>query len=587
MPYILQLALGPVQDFIATARRTRDLYAGSRLLSEAAQAVAEHLAGKVGVNNLIFPAPGQEASLKELAEAGIPNVILVLVPEGMDAGALGDEALGKARAYLRKKAEEVFAKHGDKIQMDVALAQVEDLLEGYYAYMPLEDYPSSREKVAALLAARKNTRDFAQVAWGSPAYKSSLDGARESVLILPDAPEKANQLRIRLGLRPGEYLSGPDLLKRWWPLREGFVSTTHMAAMPFWEGAKARKLAEPVEEALKEIAQLVGEEARSETWHPVLRNTPFAEYDVRLLYETRLEEFASLAEDPSRLEAVRQRLRALWAELGRKGLSPPGTYYALLHADGDRMGETLDRLSTPEAHRRFSNALATGFALQVKGIVEAHGGGLVYSGGDDVLALLPLHQALACAWALARRFQEVMRSHGQGGASPTLSVGLAVVHHLDPLQDALDLVRRAEKEAKEGGKDKRNALAVVYSPRSGAEVWARGRFDESPRLTQRLLRYADLLRLGEVPSRTAYELRELLRETGEDALSDEAVVAEALRILGRKEMGEGHRQELALWIRNRDDVKRLANELILARPFAEAMEQAAVPKEDREVWDAH
>lgn len=582
------LSLGPVQDFIATARRTRDLYAGSRLLSEAAQQVARHLAGEVGEEQLIFPAPGGEVSLEELGKAGIPNVILALVPEGKDPKALGEKALEAARAYLKAKAMEVFRGRQDHLFLDTALAQVEDLLEGYYAYAPLgakEDYASTRGRVAALLAARKNTRDFAQVTWGSAAFKSSLDGARESVLLLPDKPEEANRARVTLGLRPGEYLSGPDLLKRWWPVGEGFVSTTHMAALPFWEGAKARGLEGRVREALAEVARLVGEEARSQTWHPVLRDTPFGDYDVRLLYETRLEEFTSLAEDPSHLEAVRKRLQTLWAELRQKGLPPPGTYYALLHADGDRMGETLDGLQNPEAHRAFSNALAREFALKVKGIVERHGGGLVYSGGDDVLALLPLHRALACARALAERFREVMAPYGKGGVLPSLSVGLAVVHHLEPLQDALDLARRAEKKAKED-QPKRNALAVIYSPRSGSELAVRGRWDESPRLTQRLLRYADLIRLEAVPSRAAYELKELIREAG-DVLSEEALVAEAMRILKRKEMKEAYREELAHWIRTKEHVERLAHELILARPFAEAMEQAGVPVESREVWDAH
>ena len=43
MEHLLAIALGPVQEFIATARRTRDLYAGSRLLSEAAARAAEAL----------------------------------------------------------------------------------------------------------------------------------------------------------------------------------------------------------------------------------------------------------------------------------------------------------------------------------------------------------------------------------------------------------------------------------------------------------------------------------------------------------------------------------------------------------------
>ncbi len=249
------------------------------------------------------------------------------------------------------------------------------------------------------------------------------------------------------------------------------------------------------------------------------------------------------------------------------------------------MGETLDGLETPEAHRGFSRALALEFAAEVRGIVEAHGGALVYSGGDDVLALLPLHKALMAARALAQRFQEAMAPFGKEGKRPSLSVGLAVVHHLEPLQDALDLARRAEKRAKED-EPQRNALCVAYSPRSGSERMARGRWDEDPPLTRRLLRYADLLRAGEVPSRAAYELWSLVQEVG-TALPHEALVAEALRILGRKEMRQAYREELKAWLRTGEDVRRLAEELLLARPFAEALDQAGVPVESREVWRAH
>lgn len=92
MEHLLAIALGPVQEFIATARRTRDLYAGSRLLSEAAARAAKVLAREVGAKNLIFPAPEDEAGLERLAGAGIPNVLLVRVPEGKDPRGLGEQA---------------------------------------------------------------------------------------------------------------------------------------------------------------------------------------------------------------------------------------------------------------------------------------------------------------------------------------------------------------------------------------------------------------------------------------------------------------------------------------------------------------
>ena len=43
MNYLLSVTVGPVQDFIAAARRCRDLWFGSYLLSEVSKAAAKAL----------------------------------------------------------------------------------------------------------------------------------------------------------------------------------------------------------------------------------------------------------------------------------------------------------------------------------------------------------------------------------------------------------------------------------------------------------------------------------------------------------------------------------------------------------------
>ncbi len=58
--------------------------------------------------------------------------------------------------------------------------------------------------------------------------------------------------------------------------------------------------------------------------------------------------------------------------------------------------------------------------------------------------------------------------------APTLSAGLAVVHHLTPFDAALEVARRAEKDAKKT----RDALTILVDKRGGAEqrgVGDRGR----------------------------------------------------------------------------------------------------------------
>lgn len=584
MNHLLQIAFGPVQDFIASARRSRDLYAGSRLLSEAAGKAAEYLASKVGYPNLIFPAPNNPDHFKQLSASGIPNVVLVRIDQAEDCSKLAEEAIDAARTHIQDRAKELLQPYEAEIDWPTSLKQLGDLLEVYWACVPLEGgYAQARNRLAAVMAARKNTRNFQPVGWASNAPKSSLDGARESVIAGASEPWKR-----KVGIRPGEELSGVDVVKRLWPER-AFLSTSHVAALPYLEGLEKKGKLEALRFYLERLANLIGEEAREEWAHPVVQDTILKDYDPRLLFVGRLGEFFDGSE--ARLEKARAVLSEMYRALGE-----PLPYYVLLHADGDRMGEAIDHQSRQgeEAHRRLSNKLALDFAGRVQGIVERHKGCLVYAGGDDVLALLPLHTALPCAKTLAQTFSAAMSAAMEGSGAkhnPTLSVGLAIVHHLEPLQDALELVRRTEKFAKEGSRGtlpehKRNALALAYSPRSGSERMVRGRWDEAPSLTQRLYRYQDLLRLEQIPTKAGYELKALLDELGGVVGMEKAVVLEAQRILGRKQIKPEYRQEFDS-LQTPADVARLADELILAKVLARAYQQAGVPTENPEVYRAH
>ena len=133
---------------------------------------------------------------------------------------------------------------------------------------------------------------------------------------------------------------------------------------------------------------------------------------------------------------------------------------------------------------------------------------------------------------------------------------------------------------------KRNALALAYSPRSGSERMVRGRWDEDPSLSKRLYRYQDLFRLEQIPTKAGYELKALLDELDGVVGMEKAVVLEAQRILKRKEIKPEYRRELDS-LQTPADVARLADELILAKVLARAYEQAGVPTENPEVYDAH
>ncbi len=202
----------------------------------------------------------------------------------------------------------------------------------------------------------------------------------------------------------------------------------------------------------------------------------------------------------------------IWKDiLAQRKERPVPTYYAILAMDGDNMGkwlrgdnsprmadvyhpqireyfEKLDSQAAPglaarrpvgpAMHAAISEALAN-FALHVAPeIVASHSGTLIYSGGDDVLALLPTSTALACAQELAKAFRgtranDLPRGHHRlkngrrrlmMGPTATASTGLAVAHYKTDLRFALEAARSAEKQAKNLG---RNSLSIKVCRRSG------------------------------------------------------------------------------------------------------------------------
>lgn len=148
-------------------------------------------------------------------------------------------------------------------------------------------------------------------------------------------------------------------------------------------------------------------------------------------------------------------------------------YFAILLMDGDRMGEKLGKLTSSSDHQRFSSALAAFADQTVPGIIDAYDqqarteragqAALVYAGGDDVLALLPLKYALACAEEVRTQYAEIMARAG-GIHDATMSAGIAIVPVNYPLDQALEEARKAEKSAKNAfGRN-----AVVFTEVHGA-----------------------------------------------------------------------------------------------------------------------
>ncbi|MBX3013287.1 MAG: type III-B CRISPR-associated protein Cas10/Cmr2 [Caldilineaceae bacterium] len=582
MAHLFIVSVGPVQEFIASARRSRDLWFGSWLLSELSKAAAlaiTKVTPEEGDYGLIFPHPC--ADLQPGSSFNVANKIVALIAQSPTE--VGNEVRTMVLARLREIRNTAFGSINSPYFLKATgEAQVEDLLELYWVTIPLRDlqggnsYVPARTQAEALLAARKSTRDFDPVSWGASVPKSSLDGLRESVIDKGAYQLGEKQLFDYFGIRPGEELCGVGLLKRRGNRgnQDGFYSTSHVAALPLLQRitANAKLAAQQYVEKLQLLGLAAEARKPPQGWtHPAFSK------DGQLLFAERLAEFL----DKNECKKVQEARNAL-AEFLKSAADKraPLPYYALLHADGDFMGKAIDAQNTPKAHRNLSQKLAE-FAQIVEAIVEEnHSGALVYSGGDDVLAFLPLHTVLACARELADTFREQLAEFkSQDQISPTLSVGVVIAHHIEPLSDALQLVRDAEKKAKQvAGK---NALAVTLSKRGGVD---RTVSDSWNKLDQRLNLFIALHRMEAIPDGVAYELEQLSQDL---AHIPEAIIKETERILKRKRAKRGQEkiqqgivEKILTSVRaDNRSIKELAEELMIASYFAQATEQADIALE--------
>jgi len=579
--HLLVVTLGPVQEFIAQARRTRDLWYGSHLLSELARAAARELVERGA--ELIFPAfrkedPELEPCLAPLRPNGRPplsvaNKLLAEVPPGVDPK---EVARTTREAVMRFWRESIAAPMKESCAgllapgIDAVWAeQIDTFVELTAAWAPLGKYAEVRRQVEAAVAARKKLRDFSlwkRQRGNTP--KSSLDGARESVLAEP--PRRDRTLVQRYRLTDGEQLDAIGLVKRAGGEPGQFVPVINVAFVS-WIELAVRETPKALEE-LKNSCRVVGVSRVARDDLPCARAFPF---DASVLLPSRWRavfEEQGLDGDPQEwgMRHVRPLLNVL---------VEPYPYVACLVADGDRMGRAIDRLRSAEQHRAFSLGLAA-FAGDARRTVEQkHRGVLVYSGGDDVLAFLPLPRALHCAEELRRRFSEVIAPVCDGlpaAERPTLSVGLGVGHVLESMGDLLTLGREAEAVAKR----QRNSLGVIVDKRSGGRRTWTERWDLDP--VGRLHRDAELLE-KRLSSRKVYEIAATLRRlptpetVDQDAAWERLLLLELRRSLSRVGEGALEPEEVGLCVDESADYGDLhrrvlawVDRMLIASTFARA-----------------
>lgn len=515
MKYLLQISIGPIQEFIASARRTSDLWYGSKILSDISKEVAKSIQGDG--KDLIFPNKEQIKDDNENT-ANISNIILaeIEIPQGKqtqaekmvqeiykDAENAGEKKW-KELANLKFLEDAIKQNIRDNIDMELFNTQIKDAIEFYAAAVPIsnDDYQEARKKLVRIFAGRKALRNFEQ-SKGKNIPKSSLDGRRESVL---KKDFNIQGIIKSKELKNSEQLCAIGLIKRINGLEQRYPSVARITA-DYWI-RQVKDSSEFIK--FKETCENLGlKKIRKSSQSNYYDDFPF---DGSFLFEDRypqLKEEGYIDDDKEK--ELKKCLNAFKEKSFKKKYGTIYPYFAIIQADGDKMGAFISSIQKKEDHKDFSRILAD-FSKEVKGIVEKYHGVCVYAGGDDVLAFLPLDCALDCARELRNEFFKEEKNTKK----PTLSVGISIGHFMEPLEDLRDYANRAEKLAKNNDDEdetkRKNGLAITINPRNGGNFHIREQWktkDNELSLDNKIKKFAQLFIDKKLPTKLPYDLRTL------------------------------------------------------------------------------
>lgn len=489
----LDISIGPVQGFVSQSRRTRDLWGSSYLLSflsahamHGAEQAGGRIVRPVVVEDPLYLWTGGSREGEAPRIGSLPNHFVVEVDAQAvrQAAKAAEKALKKAWQKACLAVWNRFMAHavssGDGTQA-IWTRQTETFWEVAWT---AEDNPGA----GGLLARRKHWRTHRPS--DEPGDKCSVMSDLQELSGCVRAESRQSRerqdrfwSRVRertgdLDLPENERLCAVALVKRLFP-KVGdealgwnvdtvhWPSTSYIAALPW-----TRMVISSAPEQARSYAEAV---RRADSRALSESKAPFSDMDApaagdfpKLDGNFLQREFVqSERQCPIRDPSVsREKLVELLTTLydadtkdktTREKLGPPPSFYGLLLADGDRLGRLVRDLDGESV----SKALST-FTKDVPEIVKGHDGVTIYAGGDDVLAMLPVPNALKCASSLARAYTAAFPQDAR--AKATLSAAVVFAQIRLPLTGVISEAHRLLDEVAKDANGRDSLAASVLKP---------------------------------------------------------------------------------------------------------------------------
>lgn len=587
-------SITPVQQFIAKARKLRDHWFGSVILSYLAFTGIRHIAATLGPDHIVYPSLhdqslvdgwlGKEFGLEKLLEerdpllqgfmengkaiASFPNKFVFVAP-----ALLAHEICKSTEAAIQSEwlriAGLVKTFIGNNKKIDRLFEhQISDYWQYSFAAAKLPGI-DEKEKLAALLHREKWEREaetmeaFSRAYGKSGQFSARMYAATHSLIqgVLASAKLKPTRVRKPQHGEKCPLCGDHEVLHAIQSPETRSAREYKDGVKEFWDGLRSRFNSEGsssevgknerlcaiccVKRFLPRVLKQQG--LRDELLFDVAAGADSFPATTAIAahgYLSAIENKVGLSSDKRKqlIEALHEAetevseddtssaLKTIIAAGREAGVefTDRDKYYALLLMDGDKMGDLINgetvsaswgdvihpelrkcydsprfkpeidalkgnlqskRTLNPALHAAISDSLNSFARFAVAPFVEKAKGRLIYAGGDDVCAMLPLDSALETADAIRKaytagfvRYTEAgVQSCGGGsgtngklgmhfGEADGISISAAIIiaHHKEPLREVLrDAHALLDGVAK--NKAGRNAVAIRLKKRSGSD----------------------------------------------------------------------------------------------------------------------
>lgn len=440
--------IGPVQSFIAQARKAQDLWAGSQLLSE-----------------LITEAIGQARKTSNQFECIFPYEYATTKPNRFVAKVevdniknFGDALKEWIKTKLLKIAEDSF---NHQPFYELAKPQLEDFLEVYWAAVLYDEsnYQTNYGLLERTLGAVKNYRAYPQ--FSEQGRKCAMNGFYNALFYRRNDKDTDTITRLQerkfldkkglvfthfehSKLQKGEGLCGISFMKRFYKADKAFPSVSNVALMHLWQNETIKNSSEFNKVLLcdgKSLAKI-------------------DELNAQLLYSENINEDYFKQQDITKctVDVAETNLTQL-SQLVKAQNLKFNKYYAIVLFDVDSMGSHVSASKSIKEHQSLSKKLSD-YATWATNYVDNGRGKTIYAGGDDFMGMLNLNTLFETIEGLRKAFGNQFQAEGF-----TFSAGIALAHYKTPLGEVLNYARKMEHKAKD--REGKNAFGMAVLKHSG------------------------------------------------------------------------------------------------------------------------